>query len=142
APRAVVVEADPEIGGDEPAIVALEFVAGRPVDVIDAEVRTPILAPLGLVTALHDEDEFLDVLRDALDPFVVFGAKLARRGRQELDDRAERTVVAEDGALVGSFAAGRKAARIIPADQLRDYVEVTLEVLHKHRTGEDRVGDR
>src|SRR5262249_48340962 len=114
APRPVRVKTDAKIGGYEPAVVALEFVTGCPIDVIDAEMPAPVLAPFRLATALHDKNQFLDILRDALDPLVVVGAKLARGGREQLDDRAERTVVAENGAFVDALVVGRETARIVP----------------------------
>ena len=63
APRAVVVKADAQIRRHELAVVAFQFVAGRAVDDVHAEMVAPVAVPLRLVIALHDEDEFLDVLR-------------------------------------------------------------------------------
>jgi hypothetical protein len=83
-------KADAQIRGDELAVVALQLVAGRAVDDVHAEMVAPVAAPFRLVIALHDEDEFLDVLRHAGEPGVVFRRVIVFVRRQQLDDRAER----------------------------------------------------
>ena len=72
--------------GDEFAVVALEFVAGRAVDDVHAEMFMPLGTPLRLVISLHNENEFLDVLRDAGEPFVVFRREIAFVRREQFDD--------------------------------------------------------
>ena len=78
APRAIFLKSDAQIIGNQFAIVAFQFVAGRAVDDIHAEMFAPIVAPFGLVKALHHEDEFLDVLRNVFEPGVVFRGVFAR----------------------------------------------------------------
>ena len=110
APRAVVVEADAQIGRDELAVVAFQFVAGRAVDDVHAEMLAPVRAPFRLVIALHDEDEFLDVLRDAGEPGVVFRRVIVLVRREQLDDGAERAFRRQHGALVACATCPRNGS--------------------------------
>src|SRR5674476_1457275 len=72
APRTVGVKTDAQISGDELAVVAFQFVAGRAIDDVHAEMIAPMTVPRGLEIAFHDEDDFLDVLWNAREPGVVF----------------------------------------------------------------------
>ena len=84
----VGVAADAEVGALDGPALELEDVARRAVDHVDGEVRRPVVAPLGPVEALDEEDEGLDALGDGLEPGVVL-VGVEGRGREELDDRAE-----------------------------------------------------
>ncbi len=89
-PGAVLLAADPEVVGDEPAALVLELVPGRAVDDVDAEMAAPIGAPLRPVEALDDEDQGPHVVGNALEPGVVLRRELGGAGREQLDHRAER----------------------------------------------------
>ncbi len=78
---------------------------GRAVDDVDAEVAAPVVAPLGPVEALDDEDQRADVVRDALEPGVVLRREVRGAGREQLDHGAERALGREDRA-VGPVARG------------------------------------
>ena len=119
APRAVAVESHAQVHRDELAVVALQFVGGFAVDDVHAEVVRPVLPPLRQVIALHHEHQFLEILRDGRQPFVVFGRIVALVGSEQLDDGAERAFGAEDraGIRVGRVL---ETLAVIPGDQGRD----------------------
>src|SRR5581483_10541284 len=143
APGAVGVVADAQEVGDELAVPAFQFVAGRAVDDVDTEVLAPLIAPFGAIEAFHDEDQFLDVLRDGGDPFVVFRRVILHRWREQFDDGAEGTFGTEDGALVLSIL-GRilEAAGVIAPHQAGNLVEILFEIGDEDRALDHRVGDR
>ena len=89
APGAIRFKTNPEIIGHEFPVLAFQFVARRAVNHVHAEVLAPVVAPFGLVEALHHENEFLDVLRNGSKPFVVFGRVLARAGGKQFNHGAE-----------------------------------------------------
>src|SRR4051812_5162204 len=103
APGTIGFETNPEIIGDQLAVFALQFVAGRTVNHVHAEMLAPILPPFGFVKALHHENEFLDVLWDGGEPLIIFRGVLARAGGEQLDDGTERTLAAQDRAVVLLF---------------------------------------
>jgi hypothetical protein len=140
APSAVGFETHAEVVGGEFAVVELELVGGLAVDDIDAELVAPVVPPFGLVKAFEDEDEFLDVLREAAHPLIVFGLVVALVGREELDDGTQGTFGAENGTLVrpGWIA---EAIAVIARQQFGDQIEIALEVRHENRAGDDGVGD-
>ena len=137
APRAVVVEADAQISRDELAVVALQFVAGRAVDDVHAEMFAPVAVPLRLVIAFDDEDEFLDVLRHAGQPGVVFRRVIVLVRREQLDDRAERAFRRQHGAIVRARLV-REAVGVIAVDQFGHAVKILFQIRDEHRAGENR----
>ena len=96
-PGAVLLAPDPEIAGDQPPPLVLELVSGCAVDDVDAEVAAPIVTPLRPVEALDHEHQRADVVRNALQPGVVFRRELGGIGLEQLDDRAERPIGRQDG---------------------------------------------
>src|SRR5450756_813489 len=84
APRTVGIKTDAQISGDELAVVAFQFVAGRAVDDVHAEMIAPMTVPRGLETAFHDEDDFLAVLWNAREPGVVFWRVILFVRREQL----------------------------------------------------------
>ena len=61
APLAGGEQAHAEVGAAGFAVVDLQFVAGLAVDDVDGEVLAPVLAPLGLVETLDQEDQGEDL---------------------------------------------------------------------------------
>src|ERR1017187_6047786 len=96
APRAIVLKPKPQVIGHQFAVVELQLVAGLAVDNVHTEVLTPAIVHLWLVVALHDENQFLDVLRDGSQPLIVLRGVLVRR-REQFDDGPERTFGTKNG---------------------------------------------
>ena len=90
-------QADAQVGADELAVAVLQLVAGEAVDHVHAEVAAPVVAPLRLVEPLDDEDDRVDVVGDRRQPGVVL-VGVVRRRRQQLDDAAQRALVARGSA--------------------------------------------
>jgi len=63
-----------------------------------------------------------------------------RVGREELDDRAERTLRRENGALVRARLV-RETTGVIAVNQFGHAVEIVLKVGDEHRAGQNGVGD-
>ena len=140
APRVLRIEADAQEIGHQFAAVETQFVGRETVHGVHAEILTPVVSPFRAVKALEHKDQLFDVLRDGFEPCVVFRTERRRR-RKEFDDRAERTIRAQDRAIV--VAVARRigvAVRVIPPDKSLDVVEVRLEVRHEDRSGENRIG--
>ena len=140
APRAVLIEADAEPGGDEHLGVELQLIAGLAVDDVHAELLAPIRAPVRLEVAFHHENKLLDVLRDGLEPRVVFRRVILFVRREQLDDRAERALRRKHGAIVRAVLFD-KARRVIAVDQFFNEVEIFFQIRDEDRAGENRVGD-
>ncbi len=70
APRAVRGKSDAQVRADQLPVPELQLVAGMTIDDIDAEVMSPVFAPFGLVEALDDENDRVDVGRDRREPGV------------------------------------------------------------------------
>ena len=120
APRAVGFKTHAQARRHERFVVALQFVAGNAVDDVHGEMTAPVVAPCGLVIALHDEDQFLDVLRDGLDPGVDSPELNSRVSgvsslMTEPSERSAASTVRES-----FFAWSRKRSGIIAADQFLD----------------------
>ena len=64
-----------------------------------SEVATPVTAPSRLVVTLNGVNQFLDVVRDSGQEVVVV-RRVGRRGGQQLDNRTQRTLFAQDRAVV------------------------------------------
>ena len=142
-PGAVLLAADPEVVGDELAPLVFEFVAGGAVDDVDAEVLTPIIAPLGPVEALDHEDQRAHVVRNALEPGIVLGRELGGVGREQLDHRAERALRRQDRprrtAAVAAAQIGQACVIEVPAENLFDQRHVLFEAAHVERAGQHGV---
>src|SRR5436190_68222 len=63
APHSTGIEPPAQLSRHELLTVALQFIARRAIGNIRRETLAPILAPLRLVIALHDEHELFDVVR-------------------------------------------------------------------------------
>ena len=102
-------------------------------------MRPPVFTHLRFVVALHNEDEFLHVLGDGLQPRVVFGGVFLRR-RQQLNDRTEGAFVAQNG-TAAAFGKGRiaKPARIVAVDDFTDELEFPAEIRDIDRSLNNRI---
>ena len=63
------------------------------------EVATPVATPSRLVVTLNGVNQFLNVVRDSGQE-VVLVRRVGRRGGQQLDNRTQRTLFAQDRAVV------------------------------------------
>ena len=141
APGAVGAEADAQEVRFEFAGLQAQLVGGAAVDDVHLEVLAPFVAPLGLVEAFEDENEFLDVRRDGGEPGVVLVGEIGR-GREEFDDGAEGAARAEDGARIGAAFLGlAETLRVVAREEGFDGVEVSLDVGDEDGAAEDGVGD-
>ena len=100
APVAVRREADAGIVRDQFFAPEAQLVAGAAVDHVDAELLAPVVAHFGLIEPLDQVDQFADRVGDRLQPVVILVGVKRAGGRQQLDDRAERALRAEDRAAV------------------------------------------
>ena len=64
-----------------------------------SEVATPVATPSWLVVTLNGVNQFLNVVRDSGQEVVVV-RRVGRRGGQQLDNRTQRTLFAQDRAVV------------------------------------------
>ncbi len=140
APGTVGVETHAQIRGHEFAVVALQLVALRAVDDVHAEMVAPVISPFRFEIAFDDENKFLDVLRHAREPGVIFRLVVVFIGREEFDDRTERTFRAENEPMILAFRVLEPPA-VIVLNQFSDLVKILFEIRHEHRPGENRIGD-
>ena len=116
-----------------------------PVDDVDAEMQKPIVSPLLAVETLDDEDDRPNVVGDALEPRVVLGREFRRVGREQLDDRTERTFGRQErtrGRVRISHAVVLvDAARIFFPENLVHERHVLVELVDVDRAVQDRVDE-
>ena len=103
----------------------------------------PVVAPLGAMEALDDEDQFLDMLRNRAQPLVVLVVVFARRRRQQFDNTAHRTLGTQDQAVVAAVL-GRVAetVREVARQDGGDRFHVAVNVWHVNVAFEDRIRQR
>ena len=78
-PGTVGVITDAEEIGDQLAVMAFQFIAGRAIDDVHAEMFPPLVAPVRFVKPFHDKNQFEDVLRNGVEPLVEFVRIIAVR---------------------------------------------------------------
>ena len=71
APRALRIEAHPQIVAHQLLVIVLQLVSQKSVDPVNREMLAPIGAPFRPVISLHGEHKLPDGLRQAIEPFVV-----------------------------------------------------------------------
>ena len=138
-PRTVFFETDPQGVGHQLVAIQAQGIAQTAIDGVDRIMTAPIAAPFRLVIALDDEHQFLDVLRDGIQPYIVVIAVIIAR-RQQLDDAAHRTRIAENQAMVDAvlLRIAKTLGKIARQDFL-DGIHVFVEVRRVHHTRQDGV---
>ena len=140
APRAVGAEADAQETGLDALALEAEFVGGRAVDDIDAEVGAPVVAPFRAVEAFHDEDQFLVVRRQIFQPAVVVVGIFRGGRREELDDGTERAFGTQQGPAIRAPAGGiAETLGVVVGQQGGDRVEIGGKIGDEHRAGDDGI---
>ena len=131
--------------GDLFAVVAFQFVAANPVDDVHAEMVRARLSPTFrlVIAASSTRNQFLDVLRNRFGPRVVIGLELARVGREQLDDRAERTLPAK-APRADLFSTCPENGPNMTSDGSipRRCIKILFHVRDENRPGQNRVRDR
>ena len=142
APGPVGLVAHAEKIGNQPAPVALQFIAGRAVDNVHAEMVAPMVAPGKFVEALDHKKQFQNILRNRPEPLVELVRVVVGGRGEQFHDRAKRTFGIENAPRVAARL-GRvaEAVRVIARDQLRHQIEVLLEIRRENRAVKDGVGD-
>src|SRR5450759_3353213 len=69
----------------------------KAIDAIDGEMLAPVVAPFGAVIPFDGEDQLANGLGQVAQPVVVLDG-IVGRSREQLDHRAERTLLAQDRA--------------------------------------------
>ena len=128
--------------GDHGRSPIAENIARRAVDEVHAEALAPILAPIILVESFDDKDEFLDVLGNGFNPFVIGVTVDGLGGSQEFNDRAEGALGRKEWTARRFFIVEvTEAVAVVAVDDSFCECEVFLEIAHEDRATDDGVGD-